>query len=412
GGAAGPLARGHERVMTIGRHRRGHGGAPSLDLDLYADDVLKDSRAAFSRVREAGPAVWLPRHGLYAVGRFDDVRAALRDDAVFLSGDGVAANPVANRLGRHTTLSSDGDTHTVRRRVLMRSLGAKAIAAIEPALQDEATDVVRDLTGTTQFEAGRDFSARLPVRVVSELVGIRGGSERLLRWAAATFDGLGPVNRRSIRSTPRAMGLWMYTQRLKPGAVARGSWAASVFDAQRAGGLSEAEARALIIDFVAPSLDTTILATNHLLAMLAANPDAWAAIREDPNLVNAAVVENVRLASPIRGFTRRLARDHEIDGVPLPKGARVALLYGAANLDETRFPEPGRFDLGRPSGAHLGWGNGPHTCVGIHLAKLEMRTLLQAMLPEVERIVAGPARRLRNNTLQGITHMPARLLRV
>lgn len=380
---------------------------PVVDADLYTDDVLADSRELFARIREEGPVVWLPRQRMYALGRFDDVRAALRDDEVFLSGGGVAANPIANRLGTDTTLSSDGEVHSRRRRVLMKSLGAKALASIEEPLAHEARAVVASLLERGQFEAVADFASHLPVAVVSELVGVRGGSARMLRWAAATFDGLGPVNRRSLRSLHRALGLLVYTMRLRPGAVAPGTWAASVFEAERRGELSPREARALVIDFVAPSLDTTILATTHLLWVLAANPETWARIREDPGLIPAAVVENVRLASPIRGFTRTLSREHEIDGVLMPEGSRVVLLFGAANLDPTRFPEPERFDLQRPAPGHLGWGNGPHTCVGIHLAKLEMAALLEAMIPRVATINVGTPTRLQNNTLQGIARLPA-----
>src|SRR5690348_6385346 len=97
-------------------------GLPSLDVDLYGESALRDSREVFARIRDAGPAVWLPRNRLYAIGRFADVRAALRDDGVFCSGKGVAANWLTNRLGRDTTLSSDADTHTARRNVLKRSL--------------------------------------------------------------------------------------------------------------------------------------------------------------------------------------------------------------------------------------------------------------------------------------------------
>jgi cytochrome P450 len=231
----------------------------------------------------------------------------------------------------------------------------------------------------------------------------------MLRWAAATFDGLGPINRRSASSMPRALGLLLYSLRLRPGSVREGTWAASVFEAKMCGEITGREARALVIDFVAPALDTTILATTHLLWVLGRNAEAWAEIRSDPSLIPAAVVENVRLASPIRGFTRTLGRDHEIDGVELPAGARVVLLFGAANLDETQFPEPTTFDLHRDKPGHLGWGNGPHTCVGIHLAKLEMRALLEAMAPRVSSVQAGPPTRLRNNTLQGIARMPATL---
>lgn len=384
--------------------------APVVDADLYADDALADSRELFARIRAAGPVVWLPRHRMFAMGRFDDVRAALRADDVFLSGDGVAANPFANALSHDTTLNSDGETHTARRRVLMRSLGAKAIASVEPQLAREAQDVVADLTRLPQFEAAGDLASRLPLSVVATLVGTPGGSDRMLRWAAATFEALGPPNRRAIRTVPRSLGLLLFSRTVRPGSVAPGSWAASVFEAQRAGELTAREARALVIDFVAPALDTTILATTSLLHLLGRNPGAWAEIRSDPSLVPAAVVEAVRLASPIRGFTRRLARDHEVGGVTLPRDSRVALLFASANLDETRFADPARFDVRRPDGVHLGWGNGPHTCVGIHLAKLEMRTLLAAMVPAVERIVVGQPTPLRNNTLQGIARLPARFL--
>jgi cytochrome P450 len=381
--------------------------APAIDADLYANAALEDSGELFARIREAGPVVYLPRHRMYALGRFEDVRAALRDDATFLSGGGVAANPLANALGKDTTLNSDGETHTARRRVLMRSLGAKALTAIEEPLAREAESVVDSLTRRERFEAAADFSSHLPVSVVSELVGLRASSERMLRWAAATFDGLGPVNRRSAGSMPRALSLLLYSLRLRPGSVRAGTWAASVFEAQQRGEVSAREARALVIDFVAPALDTTILATTHLLWVLAQNPEAWEELREDPGLIPAAVVENVRLASPIRGFTRTLARRHEIGGTELPEGARVVLLFGAANLDETQFVDPHRFDLHREKPAHLGWGNGPHACVGIHLAKLEMRALLEAMVPRVASVSAGPPVRLRNNTLQGIARMPA-----
>jgi cytochrome P450 len=343
------------------------------------------------------------------MGRFDDVRAALRDDELFASGHGVAANPLTNVAARKTTLVSDGDTHATRRRVLMGSLGAKAIAPIAERLDAEAGEIVSGLAGRGEFDAAQDFSSGLPVRVVADLVGIRVSSDRLLRWAADTFDILGPLNRRGLRATPSSLGLLAYSQQLRRSRVVPGSWAASVFDAADRGEISGVEARTMIIDFVAPALDTTILASTHMLWLLGANPEAWRRLREDPGLIPAAVVEAVRLASPIRGFTRRVGRDAELDGVSLRAGDRMLLLFGAANMDERRFPDPARFDLDRPPGGNLGWGNGPHTCVGIHLAKLEMAALLRALVAQVEKIeLAGPPTRIRNNTLQGIGSLPVR----
>jgi cytochrome P450 len=382
--------------------------APALDLDLYADAVLRDSRDAFARIRDAGPAVWLPRHRMYAIGRFDDVRRALRNDEVFRSSEGVAANWLTNRLGRDTTLFSDGDTYTTRRNVLKRSLGAKALTAIQDRIEDEAQAVVERLARGGEFEAASDFASHLPLSIVAQLVGVRADGNRLLKWAAATFEALGPLNRRGASAAVISLSLFFYSQRLNAERVAPGSWAASVFEARNRGEVTTREAKSLVIDFVGPALDTTILASTHLLWVLGNNPDAWRQIRDDPSLIPAAVVENVRLASPIRGFTRAVDADHEVDGITLPAGSRVVLLYGAANLDETQFPHPERFDPERDGNVQLGWGNGSHTCVGLHLSKLEMHALLHAMVPRVERIEVGAPQRLLNNTLQGISRLPAR----
>jgi len=392
------------------RAERGAAGAPALDLDLYSEETVAESAAAFARIRDVGPVVWLPRHRIWAIGRYDDVREALRDDELFVSGHGVAVNPLTNLAARKTTLSSDGETHSTRRRVLMRSLGAKAIAPVAERLDAEAEAIVAGLVDRGEFDAARDFSRGLPLRVVADLVGVRVSSERLLGWAAPTFDVLGPLNRRGLLSGPSSLGMLAYSQRLSRSRVVPGSWAASVFDAADRGEISKAEARTMVIDFVAPSLDTTILASTHMLWLLGENPDAWQRLRREPDLIPAAVVEAVRISSPIRGFSRRLSRAAEVGGVPLPAGARVVLLFAAANMDERHYPDPERFDLSRPPGGNLGWGNGPHTCVGIHLAKLEMAALLRALAARVERIeLAGAPTRIRNNTLQGIASLPVRL---
>jgi cytochrome P450 len=346
---------------------------------------------------------------MYAIGRFADVRAALRDDQAFRSGEGVAANPLTNALARGTTLFSDDEAHVKRRRVLMRSLGAKALQGIDSVLEEHAERLIERLLERGRFEASSDFASHLPLAVVAQLVGVDADGEELLRWAAAAFDVLGPMNKRSLRAMGPSVGLLLYSQRISGERVVPGSWADAVMQAGERGEISAREARALVIDLIAPALDTTILASTHLLWTLARNPETWQRIVEDPDLVAAAVVEDVRLSSPIRGFTRRLAEDREIGGVGLPAGARLAVLFGAANLDETRFSEPERFDLDREEPAHVGWGNGPHACVGIHLSKLEMQALLRAMASRVGRVEIGEPERLVNNTLQGISYLPVTL---
>lgn len=381
--------------------------APVVDADLYGPSALVDPQPLYRQIRDAGSVVWLPRHKVWAMGRFDDVRDALRDHTNFRSGTGVAANPVANLLGRKTTLSSDDTTHSVRRRTLMQSLTSRAIRPSLPALREEAVATVERLLERESFDGITDFASRLPVAAVADLVGVKVQPSQLLTWGAGTFDGLGPMNRRALDATPTALGLWLYTMRLRRSRVTPDGWAASVFDAADRGEISGHEARSMIIDFVAPSLDTTILATGQLLWSLGRDPQLYAQLRAEPDLVSTAVVEAVRVASPIRGFTRRIARDTVIDGVRLRAGERVVLLYAAANMDERHFDRPETFSLHR-RGANLGWGHGIHTCVGMQLSKLEMQTLLQVMISRVEKIEVSDPVPLSNNCLQGFSSFTAK----
>lgn len=381
---------------------------PTIDLDLYGQRALEDPRATYRAIRQAGPAVWLPRNRIWAVGRYADVKLALRNDEVFTSGHGVAANRLANELGRDTVLCSDGEVHARRRGVMLDYLAARRVAALEETIAPRAEAVIDRLVKRGTFDAVRDFASALPVEVVVDLVGLRVGADRMLRWGSATFDALGAINRRGIRATPSGLGLKLFGSRLRETDVVPGSWAAGIFAAAARGEISRAEARAMVIDFTAPSLDTTILASAEMLRLLGQNPDLWERIRADGSLVNAMVAESVRISSPVRGFTRRVAVDTSVGGQPIPAGERVALLFASANWDEDQFADPHRVDLSRAVNQQLGWGHGPHACVGLHLAKLEMSALLNAMRTRVSEIrLHGSGTPLRNNTLQGLVALPA-----
>jgi cytochrome P450 len=396
---------GHVRPDLHRRRRIGSSPSrrrPVLDIDLCSRKALMRPHETYRAIRDAGPVVWLPRHRLWAMGRYADVQASLRNDALYRSGEGVLFNPLLNRPLRKTTLASDGDVHTRRRKVLLQSLGAKALAGIGPDLQEAARAAIDDLLWRESFDGVRDFASRLPLSVVGELVGVSVNQDRLLRWGRRSFDSQGPLtNRRVLAAFPTAMTVWLYTALLNPSRVAPGSWAAAVLTAGQRGELTRSEAKYMVLDLVVPSLDTTILAAAQLLWCLGENSEAWRRLRCEPELVPAAVAEAVRLASPVRGFGRTVSCDTAIGEVHLSAGDRVAVLFASANGDEAQFPDPGRFDLDR-RGANLGWGYGAHACVGMHLSRLEMQALLNAMIPRVDGIEVWRPQRLLNNGLQGL----------
>lgn len=380
--------------------------------DLYARAALRDPYPAYARLRAMAPAVWMPRRKMWAIARYDDVRTALRAADVLVSGRGVAANDTVNGLSSPVTLTSDGETHDRRRLTLIQPLTPAPLKDLRPRLEAEAEALVDRLAdGATTFEAMSTFAAHLPVTIVAELVGLDPWARaRMLKWAAAAFNSLGVMNLRGLAAVPVLQGLGRYVRDLDRKGVTPGGWADRLFDAADRGEISPAEARAMIIDYVAPALDTTILATGEMLWRLATTPGAYDAVRADPSLIPGVVNEAVRLASPIRGFTRHAAEAFELEGVTIPRGDRALIIFASANRDPGKYADPDRFDVTRNPRDHVGWGHGTHTCVGMHLARLEMEILLATLIRKVERIETGRPTMAWNNVLQGFAKLPARLI--
>lgn len=377
--------------------------------DLYAYGALKNPFPSYRAIRDAGPAVYMPKRKMWAIGRFEEVRAALRADDILVSGKGVGANGLVNGVESPITLTSDGETHMRRRRVLIQPVMPKPLQDLRPRLEAEAASLVARHADGRTFDAMESVAAHLPVTVVAELVGLNEeGRRRMLKWAAATFNLLGVINLRGLASIPWLLQLARYAKHLGRDQVVPGGWADRLFDAADRGELSREEANAMIIDYVAPALDTTILATGHMLWRLAATPGAYGALRAEPELVPSVVNEAVRLASPIRGFTRHAAADYAMDGVTIPAGARVLVLFASANRDERHYEEPDLFDIRRNPRDHVGWGHGAHSCVGMHLARLEMELVLASLVRHVAKIEADAPVPAFNNVLQGFKRLPMR----
>src|SRR5262249_7297940 len=156
------------------------------------------------------------------------------------------------------------------------------------------------------------------------------------------------------------------------------SWAEAIVDAVDRGEVDEAARPALMIDYMGPSLDTTIYAIVNGVWLFAEHPEEWRKVCDAPSLVPSAINEILRMESPVQGFSRLLTRDYDMDGITLPEGSRAIALYGAANRDERRFSDPDRFDVTRNPTDQLAFGSGPHVCVGLHLARLEMIAIFRA----------------------------------
>ncbi len=385
--------------------------SPSTDFDLWSDDVLSDPYPCYQQLRDLGPAVWLARHGLWAVARHSAARSALLDGETFTSTEGIAVNDAANNAAKGIMLTTDDPEHLRLRKVFLRPLMPAALNTLKERLNALAEARVDELLKKREFDAVSELAHYLPLTVVTELVGLsEEGKNKMLYWAAGLFNGMGPDGyERTLSGLEITKEAFGYLQNIKREELDPDGWGAALFEAADEGDITHGEARAMLMDYLGPALDTTINGLSSALWLMGRNPEQWDRLRVDPSLINAAIDEAMRLESPIRGFTRYITRDHDLEGVTLYKGDRALILYASANRDERRYEDPEKYDITRKSGDHIAFGYGTHVCAGRHLGKLEISTVLNILVQRVKRIHIVEEGRELHNTLRGLSKLIVRV---
>ncbi|MFI1013036.1 cytochrome P450 [Streptomyces sp. NPDC020965] len=388
-------------------------GPASSDVDLFDDRVLDDPYPVYEALRATGPAVYLERHGVWAIPRYAEARAVLHDADAYRSDGALALTELANEvvLGG-TVIASDGERHARLRRILSRQLAPRAVSALSPQIRVRAERLIAEHVPP----AGGVFDAATLVRAmvtstVMALMGIPTEHHQLvLAGAGATFDVFGPNNDRYQAALPAATAMVAFLhEHVRRDNIQPGSWIGAIFDAVDAGQLTEEEAVPLSAAYTAASMDTTILGITETITQLGRHPDQWAAIRTTPSLASAAFHEALRYEAPIQGFGRIATRTTTVGGVRIESGQQVWILYGSAGRDADRWgADADQYNLHRPSPEqHLAFGHGPHLCAGIPLALLQATALLAALAARCPQLTpAGPPTQAVNNVLRGRSRAP------
>ncbi len=388
-------------------------GVPTYRPDIYRTDAIVDPYPHYTRLRELGPVVWLPRHRVYALPRYTECKAVLRDDKTFLSGNGVALNRMINRLSRGTTLSSDGAEHDQRRKLVAHRMLPRALRAISDGVDEQAAAVVDAALARGVVDGVADVATALPMAVVPDLVGWpQDQRDSLLDWGGATFDVLGPFNRHAMTSFVGSLQMMRFARRVvRRREITEGSLGHDVLLAADDGRISIADCPPLMVDYIGPSLDTTISAISSALHLFALHPQQWQLLRDDHALIPNAINEVLRYESPLRAFSRYTRHDTEIAGMPIPGGARLLVIYASANRDEREWDDPDTFDIRRDANRQLGFGQGAHACAGQGLARLETAAMLRALAERVERIeLTGSPVWAVNNIIRRHERLPIRMI--
>jgi cytochrome P450 len=385
---------------------------PTSELDLFDDSVLLDPYPAFAGLREMAPAVWLPRYGMWATARYSVARRILGDWRTFTSEQGTALTDAMNEALAGTVLSTDPPLHDTLRAVLSSRLAPKALRSLGDYVQGHADAIVTELVDAKHFDAVGDLAERYTVAVVAGLIGVpedvRG---KLLGWGEATLNLVGVDNDRYQAAFPVAAEMFSWLGGVMTSDLVEGSMGRAIYDAADAGAIERHSAPSLLSAYTAAALDTTISLITAAIALFAEHTRSWQRLRQDQQLIPAALLECARYESPVQWASRVCVTDTDLDGVVVPEGQRITILLGAANRDSRQYPDAGRFDIDRNPIDHLAFGYGTHGCAGQGLARLEATSMFKALAARVERfeLEGEPVRRL-NNLTRGWGKLPVRVV--
>lgn len=399
---------------------------PVVDIDPFDEAVLASPYAMHERLREAeGDVVYIPAYDIYAVARYDAVRDTLENWHHFSSAAGVGlANFNSEKPWRAPSLllEADAPQHDAPRAVLEKILGARKLRHYEADWRKTADELIDGLltdgehttgSGIVELDAVPEISEVYPLSVFPDAVGLQqGGLDNLLPYGNFAFNAFGPRNRlvTDELDTIGPVLEWIGDQCPRE-ALSDEGFGKDIWQAADQRHITDEQAPLIVRSLLTAGVDTTVYGISAVLYHLASNPDQYARLRENPQLVRRVFEETLRLESPVQTFFRTTTTEVQIGDITLPENKKVLMFLGAANRDPRRWKNPDTFDLDRDPSGHLAFGSGVHQCVGQHVARLEASCVMEAIIERVERIefTAAPERKI-NNTLIGWKSLPIRFI--
>jgi cytochrome P450 len=413
--------------------------ASAVDVDLTDLDAFEQGRAwaLFDALRAGDPLHWndeaAPNHGFWSVTRHADVVRVTRDAATFSSqvgGANLEELDAEQREVRQSMLETDGERHRALRRLLQDAFTPRGLAGYEVFLRGLAKATVDAALAQPAIDVVKAVSADFPINVLARLLDVpEDHTQQLIAWGNRMIGNSDPDYADVLADSAESEQYRLLPFR-SPAAVEVFEYGFELARRRRGGAghdlvsrlvnhvpedgvpLSDRDFRNYFLLLVVAGNETTRHAISHTIDALLDHPDQLAILQSDPSLIAPAVEECLRWASPVYHFRRTATRDVELHGRTVAAGDKVVAWFAAANRDERVFDDPYRFDVLRRRVDHVAFGKGgPHFCLGNQLARLELRIMLEELVPRLPATVrrTGPVARVRSNFVNGIKTFPVAL---
>lgn len=378
------------------------GAGTSDELGLFDDAVAGDVRDPYPELAKARRATPVQRlesslmphqegQEVFFVYRHDDIAQVLRDGDTFSSAHIIELimGPI---MGEHIMLGMDDPQHRRYRALVSTAFRQKVLTQWEHELFGAvAHELIDTFAPHGQAELVREFDFPYPTKVIAGILGLpREDYLQFQRWSTAIlsfFTKLGEAVAASQEVKEYMAGI-LEDRRREPRQDLISELALAELDGER---LSDEEIFSFLRLLLPAGVETTYRSLGNLLFSLLSAPEQLEAVRADRSLVPQAIEEALRLETPLLNITRLATTDTEVGGVAIPAGSTVMLMLAAANRDEERYDDPNCFDIFRQHPKpHISFGQGPHACLGTHLARIEMRVAVNLLLDRLPNLRLSP----------------------
>ncbi len=327
---------------------------------------------------------------LFIVYRHEDIATMLRDNETFSSA--IVIQAFGAVLGQRVMLGMDEPDHGRHRALVSKAFSPKALARWEENLVGRVgNELIDGFVGDGRVDLVKEFTFPYPTRIIAGLLGLpEEDHPQFQRWSISLLSFT--INPERGKAASKALEEYfapiLAARRADPQDDLISSLAAAEIDGEQ---LDDDEIFSFLRLLLPAGVETTYRSLGNLLLGLLTHQDQLDAIRADRSLIPQAIEEAVRWEAPLLTITRVAAHDTQLGGIDIPAGSSVMPMLGAANRQDDRYPDPDRFDIFRAARTPISWGHGAHVCLGMHLARLEMRVALNLLLDRLPNLRLDPA---------------------
>lgn len=327
---------------------------------------------------------------LFIVYRHEDIATMLRDNETFSSA--IVIQAFGAVLGQRVVLGMDEPDHGRHRALVSKAFSPKALARWEENLVGRVgNELIDGFVGDGRVDLVKEFTFPYPTRIIAGLLGLpEEDYPQFQRWSISLLSFT--INPERGKAASKALEEYfapiLAARRADPQDDLISSLAAAEIDGEQ---LDDDEIFSFLRLLLPAGVETTYRSLGNLLLGLLTHQDQLDAIRADRSLIPQAIEEAVRWEAPLLTITRVAAHDTQLGGIDIPAGSSVMPMLGAANRQDDRYPDPDRFDIFRAARTPISWGHGAHVCLGMHLARLEMRVALNLLLDRLPNLRLDPA---------------------